>query len=342
MIKLDPKKLIDKLNLDKESSFKYLETHTIKDFKDKFGIETNNQFRCIVDYWGGYKTPKNKKRLICIENGKKSSDTPEKLLISKLNGSRGYELFDDVIKRIDYDEFIKDYNLPMSKKQLAQKYICTRKMIDKVINYYSIRVSYENFCLLVSNSKTPEIIKKQKECYKNTMNKLYGVDNYFQSEEFKNYIKLHNLDRYGVQWYAQSEDFRKKFHIPFKSYYCDGEHFDSSWELVYWIYCKDHNKNIKREPLKLKFYYDGVEHTYYPDFLCNNDLIEIKGTHMLDENKKLKAIYKYDNQGLLDAKQRCMDENNVIIYTEGDLVEMFKYFNNKGYKLEDFKIKNGE
>lgn len=338
MVKLDPEKLINDLKLDKDTIFNYLNTHTIKETKEKFNITTNNQFKCITDYWGGYKTPSDKKRLICIENGKKSIVGENKLSEAKINGSRGYELFDDVIKRIDYEEFISDYNLPMTKDQLAHKYKCTGKMINKVIDYFDLRVTYENFCLLVSNSKTPEVIQRQKEKYKDTMNRLYGVDNYYQTDEFKQRLKDYNLSTYGVEYYCQSRDFRDKYK-KFKSYYCDGEHFDSSWELMFWIYCKEHNKSIKREPFQFKFYCDGVEHTYYPDFLCDNEIIEIKGNHMLDENKKLKAVYKYDNQDILNAKQKCIEENNVIIYTDKDLKYVFDYFSTMGYKLEDYKVK---
>lgn len=50
MVKLDPLKLIKELNLDKNTLFKYLEQHTIKECKKFFGIKTQNQFYCIVNY----------------------------------------------------------------------------------------------------------------------------------------------------------------------------------------------------------------------------------------------------------------------------------------------------
>lgn len=336
--KLNPEKLINELNLNKEDVFKYLETNTIKSFREKYNL-TFNKFKCITDFWGGYKTPKDKRKAIAVENGKKSSDTPEKLLKSKLNGSHGYELLDNVLKRIDYDEFLKDYNLPMSKKQLAIKYKCTNKMIDKIIDYFNLSVTYENFCLL-SKNRHEGYKERQIEKYKATMISIYGVDNYFKTDIFKNNLKLKNIEKYGVEYYPQSEDFRKKFHPKFKSYYCDGEHFDSSWELMLWIYARDHNQKIKREPIQLKYDCDGVQHVYFPDFLYENNLIEIKGSHMLDENKRLKAVYGYDNQRLLDCKQKCIDDNGVIIMTGDDLKFVFDYFNNSNYDIEEFKTKN--
>lgn len=134
---------------------------------------------------------------------------------------------DDVLQRIDYEEFINDYNTPMSKKELAKKYMCTLKMIQKVINHYCLHVTKENFCLL-SGSKTIESKNKQKNNYKKTMQKLYGVDNYFQTDECKSKIQKTCVERYGVAHYSQSKEFRENFFSKFKSYYCDGEHFDSS------------------------------------------------------------------------------------------------------------------
>lgn len=61
---------------------------------------------------------------------------------------------------------------------------------------------------------------------------------------------------------------------------------------------------------------------------------------MLDENKKLKAIYADNNQELLNSKQKCIDDNGVIIMTYEDLKFAFDYFNKMNYKVEDFKTKN--
>lgn len=53
---------------------------------------------------------------------------------------------------------------------------------------------------------------------------------------------------------------------------------DSRWELAFVIYCLDHDIPIERYsgPGYLYSYEDEL-HTYYPDFIINNTLIEIKG-----------------------------------------------------------------
>ena len=66
----------------------------------------------------------------------------------------------------------------------------------------------------------------------------------------------------------------------------DNISFDSSWELAIWIYAKDHNIPIEREPVKLSFNFDGKEKHVIPDFRYNGKLIEIKGEHYYDKKTR--------------------------------------------------------
>ena len=114
--------------------------------------------------------------------------------------------------------------------------------------------------------------------------------------------------------------------------------FDSSYELVFYIYAIEHGLSIVREPFRLEYTTDDcMKRYYYPDFICDGVLIEIKGEHLLDENKKLKKCYKDQDQYILDAKQKCIENNNVMILSRKDIDFAFEYFNKKGYKLEDYK-----
>lgn len=58
----------------------------------------------------------------------------------------------------------------------------------------------------------------------------------------------------------------------YKGIFCD-----SSWELAFVIYCIDHGKQISR--CKEIRYYEvaGVRKKYYPDFIVDGSIIEIKG-----------------------------------------------------------------
>ena len=114
--------------------------------------------------------------------------------------------------------------------------------------------------------------------------------------------------------------------------------FDSSYELVFYVYAIEHGSSIVREPFRLEYATnDGTKHYYVPDFICDGVLIEIKGEHLLDENKKLKKCYKDQDQYILDAKQKCIEDNNVMVLSRNDIDFAFEYFNKKGYKLEDYR-----
>ena len=72
----------------------------------------------------------------------------------------------------------------------------------------------------------------------------------------------------------------------YKNIWCD-----SSWELAFVIYCLDHGKQIERN-LKSWFYTDndGKIRKYYPDFLVNGELYEIKGPKRANDQHKLAVV----------------------------------------------------
>lgn len=105
----------------------------------------------------------------------------------------------------------------------------------------------------------------------------------------------------------------------------------STYELVFVIYCLDHNINIKRCETTFKYFgTDNKEHTYYPDFIVNNEIIEIKG--YFSDSVKLKE------EAVLKA-----GKSYKILYKK-DLTECFNYvYNNYTNNLktlyEDYKPK---
>lgn len=60
-------------------------------------------------------------------------------------------------------------------------------------------------------------------------------------------------------------------HGWYKDYWCD-----SSYELAFVIYCLEHNINIKRNTEGFEYEFKGKKSKYYPDFLVNNEYVEIK------------------------------------------------------------------
>ncbi len=51
------------------------------------------------------------------------------------------------------------------------------------------------------------------------MREKYGVDHYFQTEEFKEKNKNNNLEKYGKEWYMQTDEYKEKVKITNKEKY---------------------------------------------------------------------------------------------------------------------------
>jgi len=67
------------------------------------------------------------------------------------------------------------------------------------------------------------------------------------------------------------------YHWNTRYYEYEGITFDSSWEVYAWIWYKDNDHEIKRCDIRLEYEFDGKIHGYYPDFVVDGKLTEIKG-----------------------------------------------------------------
>lgn len=204
--------------------------------------------------------------------------------------------------------------------------------------------------------------------YEETMLKRYGVDNPWKDPFNLNknaYTKeailkgqKTQLERTGYISVLQFPETRaansiaahtKEANIKRKknnthSYFYEGIHFDSSWELALWIYAKDHNEQIEREPVRL-FYSDGEkQYSYFPDFLYKGRLVEIKADHLVDSEGNLLDFYNLSRSKRLDLKKECMDLNNVLLWKYNDIKFAVEYISSKYGKnyLLSFKNKKEE
>lgn len=189
---------------------------------------------------------------------------------------------------------------------------------------------------------------------KNTCKEKYGFECALQNEDVKNKARLTKLKLYGNPNFTNYEKASKTclerygFPNPWclntnKRYHYDNMWFDSTWELAMWIYAKDHNEDIEREPVVFTYEYNGKNHHYTPDFRYKNSLIEIKAGWMLDENNNLKAAYKNHDQELLNKKQEIINDNNIIIYTDNNIKPFIDYVNEtySNDYLRSFEYKGG-
>jgi predicted RNA-binding Zn-ribbon protein involved in translation (DUF1610 family) len=152
-----------------------------------------------------------------------------------------------------------------------------------------------------ANKRNLSGIEKRRQ----TCLKKYGVDNPAKSKEIQQKIESTCLQRYGVKAPAQNPEIFKKC---FKNIEYDNEYFDSSWELAFWIWNKTHNIDIQRNHKGFKLSNGSY---CYPDFIINDQLIEIKGDHL-----KKRLDYKY--------KQEFYEQNNVKVYSYEELLPYFK------------------
>lgn len=131
------------------------------------------------------------------------------------------------------------------------------------------------------------------EKVKETIHANYGVDNPFQSKEIMDACWKRYEERTGFDRPSHNPEVIKKIK---QKYWYDNRFFDSSWEIAYYIWLKDHNITFEFHP-NISFDYktaDGKEHKYFPDFKVGDEYIEIKGNHLLENtwspSEKIKCI----------------------------------------------------
>lgn len=95
----------------------------------------------------------------------------------------------------------------------------------------------------------------------------------------------------------------------YKNIFCN-----SQWELAFVIYCLDHNIKIERNKENFIYFYKNKQHLFYPDFVVNGKLVEIKN------------YWREINDIKINAVKQIKDID--ILYTE-DLKYVFDYILNK-------------
>lgn len=99
--------------------------------------------------------------------------------------------------------------------------------------------------------------------------------------------------------------YRKGSGIGKKGWY-HGIYCDSTWELAFLIYHLEHNLTISRCKEVRKYFYDNQWHKYYPDFVTDEGIIEIKGYRSKSwiekekQNPDIITLYRDDMKKYLD------------------------------------------
>ena len=173
---------------------------------------------------------------------------------------------------------------------------------------------------------------------KNTCIKNYGVPYSGMATVKKKHTEETCLRKYGVKNVNQCPKIKQKGidtalskhdHLfNYCKYQFDNRKFDSSWELMYYIYLKDHKIFFEYNKKGLFFIYEenGKMHRFYPYFIVNGEIQEIKGNQFFNDkgepyNKQYK-IWWWE-------KYYCILNNNIKLLRESDLKHVFEYFNSK-------------
>lgn len=101
----------------------------------------------------------------------------------------------------------------------------------------------------------------------------------------------------------------------YKGIFCD-----SSWELAYVIYCIDNNIPIKRNTVHRHYIWNNKQENYIPDFIVNNDIVEIKGYKSdrwlakLKYNPDIKVLYKNELNKIFEYVINKYGKNYTNLY----------------------------
>lgn len=101
----------------------------------------------------------------------------------------------------------------------------------------------------------------------------------------------------------------------YKGIFCD-----SSWELAFVIWNIENNKSIERCKEKREYIFKGEKHIYIPDFIVENEVVEIKGysskqwEEKIKQNPDIKVLYKNDIKPYLDYVISKYGKNFISLY----------------------------
>ena len=188
----------------------------------------------------------------------------------------------------------------------------------------------------------------KKKCEQTCENR-FGTKNYCQSNEYKEkYDKIQSKraqtceSKYGVSHYAKTKEFASIIHKPYTNQKYPDMTFGNSWEFKVYDFLTENNIQFDYQPaISIPYEYKGTNHTYHPDFLVGDRIVEVKGDQFfrINESTGKEEMFvpwrgdlsdqEYEFKcGIEEAKHQCMLSNNVTILRGNDIenltVEMFK------------------
>lgn len=164
---------------------------------------------------------------------------------------------------------------------------------SKIANTLSLKSQKTKICCYCGKEYNSHDRGKSKFCSDDCRKK-------FNSEKLSISAKKRELGGYNPN------SIKKHHHGTYKGIRCD-----SSWELAYLVYCIEHDINIKRCNETRFYTIDGIKHKYFPDFVVNDKIIEIKG---------------YLGK---EAKEKSIQNPDIIVITRDEMKKFLEYTKNK-------------
>lgn len=260
---------------------------------------------------------------------------------NNLSGNTLRRLF--IKRNIDYNKIKNDYLL--QQKQLEESKILYCENCGKVIDgsYGSGRFCNRHCATIYGNTHRPkrsaESKKKTSISVKNSIKCQIAAERsrkIYHCKQCNKEFFISDIRDIRGRLYC-SKECKHKYLSEHTGGYREGSgrgkqgwykgiHCDSSWELAFLVYHLDHNLYIERCKEKRQYVWNNKQHTYYPDFITDDGIIEIKGystdqwKSKEEQNPDVIVLYKDDMKLYLDY----------VINTYGtDFIKLYDGYNPK-------------
>lgn len=254
---------------------------------------------------------------------------------NNLSGNTLRRLF--IKRNIDYNKIKNDYLL--QQKQLEENKILYCENCGKVIDgsYGSGRFCNRHCATIYGNTHRPkrsaESKKKTSISVKNSIKCQIAAERsrkIYHCKQCNKEFSISNIRDINGRLYC-SKECKHKYLSEHTGGYREGSgrgkqgwykgiHCDSSWELAYLVYHLDHNLYIERCKEKRQYVWNNKQHTYYPDFITDDGIIEIKGystdqwKSKEEQNPDVKVLYKNEIKPYLDYVTNTYGTDFIKLY----------------------------
>ena len=229
------------------------------------------------------------------------------------------------------DKYGVEHPMKLDKCKEKCRQTCMEKYgVDNVSKSNIIKDKINNTNIEKYRVIRPIQNKDIREKTNKTCQEKYGGNSSFSSKEIYKKCQQTFIRKYGDIVPIRTKDYEK-----FRLYSYNGISFDSSYELVFYKYCIDHNIPIEYEPHDAIIHYkdkNNIDRIYHPDFrvkIKSNDnlLIEISSEYTWNYKKS-------------EEKKTIIRNNNILVLLDKDLKKCFEYCKKIRFNINLYKRKN--